>query len=73
MRWAASAQIPVKDDAERNAAALARVTADRPWPPRRPIFGLIRYMSSESALRKVRPKKYLAKYGAGAGALPFAG
>jgi deoxyribodipyrimidine photo-lyase len=46
---------------------------DRPWPPRRPIFGLIRYMSSESALRKVRPKKYLARYGAGAGALPFTG
>ena len=30
---------------------------DRPWAPERPIFGTIRYMSSESAARKVRLKE----------------
>ena len=30
---------------------------DRPWAPQRPIFGMIRYMSSESAARKVRLKE----------------
>ena len=34
---------------------------DRPWP-RRPIFGTLRYMSSESARRKLRMKKFLQKY-----------
>jgi deoxyribodipyrimidine photo-lyase len=27
---------------------------DRPWGPERPIFGLVRYMSSESTARKLR-------------------
>ncbi|MCA9772606.1 MAG: deoxyribodipyrimidine photo-lyase, partial [Myxococcales bacterium] len=36
---------------------------DRPWGPRRPIFGTVRYMSSESAMRKFRLKGYLARYG----------
>jgi deoxyribodipyrimidine photo-lyase len=35
---------------------------DRPWP-RRPVFGTLRYMSSESARRKLRMKKFLEKYG----------
>jgi deoxyribodipyrimidine photo-lyase len=35
---------------------------DRPWPER-PIFGTIRYMSSESARRKLRLKKYLEEWG----------
>jgi deoxyribodipyrimidine photo-lyase len=35
---------------------------DRPWP-RRPIFGTLRYMSSESTRRKLRMKKFLQKYG----------
>jgi deoxyribodipyrimidine photo-lyase len=34
---------------------------DRPWP-RRPVFGTLRYMSSESARRKLRMKKFLQKY-----------
>ena len=34
---------------------------DRPWP-RRPIFGTLRCMSSESARRKLRMKDFLAKY-----------
>jgi deoxyribodipyrimidine photo-lyase len=35
---------------------------DRPWPER-PIFGTVRCMTSSSALRKLRMKKYLSKYG----------
>ena len=35
---------------------------DRPWGPVRPVFGKIRYMSSESARRKLRLKQYLIKY-----------
>ncbi len=27
---------------------------DRPWPPERPIFGAIRYMSRESTRRKFK-------------------
>jgi len=38
---------------------------DRPWAPRRPIFGVIRYMSSENTVKKLRMKDYLARYGAG--------
>jgi deoxyribodipyrimidine photo-lyase len=36
---------------------------DRPWGPERPVFGKVRYMSSENTARKVRVKEYLAKYG----------
>lgn len=36
---------------------------DRPWAPQRPIFGTIRYMSSDNTARKVRVKQYLQKYG----------
>jgi deoxyribodipyrimidine photo-lyase len=35
---------------------------DRPWAPVRPIFGLIRYMSSENTARKVSVKNYIRKY-----------
>lgn len=35
---------------------------DRPWPPRRPIFGTVRYMSSENAARKLNLKEYVARY-----------
>ncbi len=37
---------------------------DRAWGPERPIFGTIRYMSSESATRKLRLRAYLARHGA---------
>jgi deoxyribodipyrimidine photo-lyase len=37
---------------------------DRPWP-RRPVFGTLRYMSSESARRKLRMKEFLARYSSG--------
>ena len=35
---------------------------DRPWAPQRPIFGCIRYMSSDNTARKFRVKGYLARY-----------
>jgi deoxyribodipyrimidine photo-lyase len=35
---------------------------DRPWAPERPIFGSIRYMSSDNTLRKLRMKEYLRRY-----------
>jgi deoxyribodipyrimidine photo-lyase len=34
---------------------------DRPWPER-PVFGTIRYMTSASAQRKLRMKRFLAAY-----------
>jgi deoxyribodipyrimidine photo-lyase len=34
---------------------------DRPWP-RRPVFGTVRYMSSESAKRKLKMKQFLSTY-----------
>ncbi|UCF19881.1 MAG: deoxyribodipyrimidine photolyase [Gemmatimonadota bacterium] len=36
---------------------------DRPWGPERPIFGKIRYMSSENTVRKLRLSEYLGTYG----------
>lgn len=38
---------------------------DRPWGPERPIFGTIRYMSSENTARKMSVKGYLARWGEG--------
>lgn len=35
---------------------------DRPWGPERPVFGTVRYMSSENTARKVRVTEYLARY-----------
>lgn len=35
---------------------------DRPWAPKRPIFGVIRYMSSDSARRKLDLDAYLATF-----------
>jgi deoxyribodipyrimidine photo-lyase len=36
---------------------------DRPWFPQRPVFGKIRYMSSQSTLLKLRVEEYLQRYG----------
>ncbi len=36
---------------------------DRAWGPERPIFGNIRYMSSDSTRRKLNVKQYLQRYG----------
>lgn len=35
---------------------------DRPWGPERPIYGQVRYMSSENTARKVSVKNYIRKY-----------
>ncbi len=36
---------------------------DRAWGPERPIFGKVRYMSSDATKKKLKMKKYLAQYG----------
>ena len=35
---------------------------DRPWGPERPIFGSIRYMSSDNTAKKVRVQDYIRRY-----------
>jgi deoxyribodipyrimidine photo-lyase len=35
---------------------------DRPWAPERPVFGLVRYMSSAAARRKLRLSGWLARW-----------
>jgi deoxyribodipyrimidine photo-lyase len=35
---------------------------DRPWGPERPVFGTVRYMSSESTARKLRVREYIRRY-----------
>ena len=37
---------------------------DRAWGPERPVFGKVRYMSSDNTARKVRVKEYLRRYAA---------
>ena len=36
---------------------------DRPWGPERPVFGTVRYMSSENTARKLNVRHYTRKYG----------
>lgn len=36
---------------------------DRPWGPLRPVFGSVRYMSSQNTVRKLRMREYLRRYG----------
>jgi deoxyribodipyrimidine photo-lyase len=36
---------------------------DRPWAPRREVFGTIRWMSSQNTVRKVKTKVYQARWG----------
>lgn len=43
---------------------------DRAWGPERPIFGKIRYMSSENTKRKLRMGDYLDRFGDQASLLP---
>ena len=35
---------------------------DRPWAPERPIFGSVRYMSSDNTARKMRVTGYIRRY-----------
>ncbi len=41
---------------------------DRAWGPERPIFGTVRYMSSENTARKLHLREYLERDGPGPGA-----
>ncbi|MEM9588101.1 MAG: deoxyribodipyrimidine photolyase [Planctomycetota bacterium] len=36
---------------------------DRAWGPKRPVYGAVRYMTSESAQTKLKLKKYLRRFG----------
>jgi deoxyribodipyrimidine photo-lyase len=36
---------------------------DRPWGPERPVYGTVRYMSSENTQRKLRLQNYMLTYG----------
>lgn len=36
---------------------------DRPWAPRREVFGTIRWMSSQNTVRKVKTKEYQSRWG----------
>jgi len=36
---------------------------DRAWGPERPIFGKVRYMTSDSSRKKLKLKEWLARYG----------
>ena len=38
---------------------------DRPWAPRRPVFGTIRYMSYASTSKKFDSRAYIARWGRG--------
>jgi deoxyribodipyrimidine photo-lyase len=40
---------------------------DRPWGPERPIFGTVRYMSSDATRRKLDLEAYLRRWGDGSG------
>ena len=35
---------------------------DRAWGPQRPVFGSVRYMTSDSARKKLRLRKYLSRF-----------
>jgi deoxyribodipyrimidine photo-lyase len=39
---------------------------DRPWGPERPVFGKLRYMTSDNFAKKVSVKQYIAKFARGA-------
>lgn len=36
---------------------------DRPWGPKRPIYGSVRYMTSQAARRKLKMRSWLARWG----------
>jgi hypothetical protein len=37
---------------------------DRAWGPERPVYGKVRTMSSQNAVRKLKLREYLARYAA---------
>ena len=46
---------------------------DRPWPPERPVFGTVRYMSSESTRRKFKVDGYVERWARGGGQMSLPG
>lgn len=44
---------------------------DRAWGPERPIYGTVRYMSSDNTAKKLKLKGYLARWGGTAGQRPL--
>lgn len=58
-RWA----LDGRDPNSRSGILWVLGKYDRPWAPERPIFGRVRYMTSRSAMRKLRLKRYLARWG----------
>ena len=43
---------------------------DRPWGPERPVFGTVRYMSSENTARKMSVREYVRRYAPQPGGAP---
>lgn len=39
---------------------------DRPWAPKRDVYGVIRYMSSANTVEKLKRKVWLLRWGGGA-------
>lgn len=37
---------------------------DRPWSPERPVYGVVRFMSSANTMKKLRAKEYLKRWSA---------
>lgn len=44
---------------------------DRPWPPDKPIFGIVRIMTSGSALKKLRMREWMARWGTASSSGPL--
>lgn len=44
---------------------------DRPWAPERPVFGTVRYMSSDSTRRKFKVDVYVKRYARRAAQMPL--
>lgn len=44
---------------------------DRPWGPERPVYGLVRYMSTASSARKLQLDATVRRYGGAASTLPL--
>ena len=44
---------------------------DRPWAPERPVFGTVRYMSSDSTRRKFKVGGYIERYARRAAQMPL--
>jgi deoxyribodipyrimidine photo-lyase len=61
-RWA----LDGRDPSSVSGIAWCLGRYDRPWGPERPVFGTVRYMSSERMARKVSLERFLERFGDGA-------